>query len=145
MRAERMLPYAKPWILIDEIIHLDSDSGAMSMKQISSSDFYLQGHFPTYSVYPGMLLLEGISQTIACMLRQQGTDEKWTEQGLSSRFLRPVQPGDSVKYVVRLKRADEVALSFHAEGWVEEHKVIQALIAYRKEEEANEVIAQQGG
>ncbi|GIQ69330.1 hypothetical protein DUZ99_17310 [Xylanibacillus composti] len=143
MRAERILPYAKPWILIDQVTELKGGTQAVAVKQISSSDFYLQGHFPAHSIYPGMLLLEGIRQTIACVFLQEGTAAVWKESEVSSRFMHPVEPGDSVKYVVIRRPSGMHAAQFDGEGWVGDNKVIQARIAYRKEEEANEANARQ--
>ncbi len=138
MRAEHILPYAKPWVMIDQIRELDCTEGTVSMKLISSSDFFLQGHFPAYSVYPGMLLVEGIRQTINCKLQHETDASKWKEHTIHSRFLQPVLPGDSVKYIVQRNQVDEHDAVFHGAGWVDEHKVIQVMIAYRKEGEENE-------
>jgi 3-hydroxyacyl-[acyl-carrier-protein] dehydratase len=133
MRAEDVLPYAKPWILIDDALEVENGMRAVSIKNISSSDFYLMGHFPKRSIYPGMLLLEGIKQTVEFIRLQRKHKGNWLEQEISSRFLYLVRPGDRVKYVVYCLREDDAEISFSGEGWAGERKVIQAVLSYRKE------------
>ncbi|MFS0836947.1 3-hydroxyacyl-ACP dehydratase FabZ family protein [Paenibacillus sp. 1P03SA] len=101
MPAEAYLQYAKPWIMVDRIIG-ESDRAISTLKNISSSDFYLIGHFPSYSVYPGMLMVECILQSAELLLKRQfpGRPESCLFGEVASRFLSPVVPGDSVRFDV---------------------------------------------
>ncbi|WP_217559664.1 3-hydroxyacyl-ACP dehydratase FabZ family protein [Paenibacillus sp. GbtcB18] len=101
MPAEAYLHETKPWTMVDRIIG-ESDRAISTLKNISSSDFYLIGHFPSYSVYPGMLMVECILQSAELLLRRQSSgkpgDCRFGE--IASRFLSPVVPGDSVRFDV---------------------------------------------
>jgi 3-hydroxyacyl-[acyl-carrier-protein] dehydratase len=138
VKIEGVLPYAKPWIMIDEAIEVENGVRAVSVKNISSSDFFLIGHFPDGSIYPGMLLLEGMKQTTEFLRLRRKEAGKWTEREIGCRFLHPVEPGDRVKYVVHSLTEDPESITFRGDGWVGERRVIQATITYRKEDAGND-------
>lgn len=100
----------KPWILIDKIISKESDM-VVTMKLISHSDYFLIGHFPSYSVYPGVLLVEGIKQSameLDCIKNQN-------PYKIQARFLKPALPGMIVTYKINIKK-DENIIELKAEG-----------------------------
>ncbi|WP_128895438.1 hypothetical protein [Longirhabdus pacifica] len=141
MRGEAILPFEKPWIMFDQLLTTDLQSlpETISIKNISSSDMFLIGHFPSYSIFPGMLLVEGMKQSAQMWLSQgDGTQaQKWIEKKIKARFLLPVGPGDQVHYVFKKKIEDhdddEQVITIHAEGWVKESKVIQVTLSLCQE------------
>ncbi|MEH6989551.1 FabA-like domain protein [Cytobacillus firmus] len=101
---------SKPWILIDKIISKEEDM-IITMKLISHSDYFLIGHFPSYSVYPGVLLLEGIKQSsmeLDCI--RDSNPYK-----IQARFLNPVLPGMIVTYKINVKKSENT-IQLKAEG-----------------------------
>ncbi|WP_270166442.1 3-hydroxyacyl-ACP dehydratase FabZ family protein [Paenibacillus sp. SYP-B4298] len=104
LQAEAMHRYPKPWRMFDRVVDIEEQRIA-TIKLISFSDYYIAGHFPSYSVYPGMLLLEGMKQS-AVLLSTCAHCANDVESGLpgmtelSVRFLRPVVPGDTVRFEV---------------------------------------------
>lgn len=136
MRAEDVLPYRKPWVLIDTIVKCSEADGVVACKHVSSSDFYVLGHFPGYSIYPGMLLLEGIVQA-AGLLMERGIIEGGGRRDMKVRFLQPVRPGDTVTYAVKRIREDRRSVVFAAEGMVDGRKVVRAFVEFGKGGEAD--------
>ncbi len=55
--------------LIDRILELEPGRRIVAVKSISSSEDYLQDHFPGFPVIPGVLLLEALTQASAWMVR----------------------------------------------------------------------------
>lgn len=113
MRVEKLLEGRKPWILIDEMIQYEPEQRIITRKFITNSDFFLIGHFPSYSVYPGMLLLEGLFQSaeVLCSLSQSNADlphsgkRKPCFTSCNVRFLQPAEPGDIVEFTVKQRRS----------------------------------------
>ncbi|GLI08263.1 3-hydroxyacyl-[acyl-carrier-protein] dehydratase FabZ [Paenibacillus tyrfis] len=136
MRAEDVLPYRKPWVLIDTIVQCSEADGVVARKHVSSSDFYVLGHFPGYSIYPGMLLLEGIVQASG-LLMERGIAEGGGRRDMKARFLQPVRPGDTVTYAVKRIREDRRSVVFAAEGTVDGRKVVRAFVEFGKGGEAD--------
>lgn len=101
---EHLLPFPKPWILVDRVLHSDRAAHISTCKLISLSDYFLQGHFQDYSVYPGVLLIEGIRQSVYLLLEPDRSVEQSPIEFLDMqvRFLSPVTPGDIVKFSVHI-------------------------------------------
>jgi 3-hydroxyacyl-[acyl-carrier-protein] dehydratase len=125
VRPEKLLSDRKPWILIDEVIRYIPERQIVTKKFITTSDFFLIGHFPTYSVYPGMLLLEGLLQS-AEMLQRLSNNEGVSKinaakrslnlMSCNARFQRPTEPGDTIEYTVTLESNAESVLGYHGIG-----------------------------
>lgn len=83
----------------------------ITMKLISHSDYFLIGHFPSYSVYPGVLLLEGIKQSSLELDCIRGLNP----YKIQARFLNPVLPGMIVTYKINVKQSEDT-IQLKAEG-----------------------------
>ncbi len=53
--------------LIDRVLSRD-ENGATTLKHVSSAEEYLQDHFPTYPVLPGVMMLEAMIQAARAVL-----------------------------------------------------------------------------
>ncbi|GAA4726611.1 FabA-like domain protein [Brevibacillus fulvus] len=101
MIAEEMLANRKPWILVDKVIEWKEGDFLVAQKNITSSDFFVQGHFPQRSIYPGMLLVEGAKQSAELLLIASGYErQEFQLTELKAKFFRPILPGDAVRFQV---------------------------------------------
>ncbi len=96
-----LLPHRGRYLLIDRLLRLD-DQGVEAEGRFTVAD--VEGHFPDQPVVPGVLLLEGLAQTMACahMLRPGSGDGTPFLAGFEKvRFRAPVIPPATVHYSVR--------------------------------------------
>ncbi len=88
---------------------MDGDNSAVGIKNVTINEPFFQGHFPTFPVMPGVLLIEGMAQT-AGALCVATLGEKYEPQLVyfmsidRARFRRPVVPGDTVHYHMTKRR-----------------------------------------
>ena len=97
------LPYAKPFLFVDEIIEISENGveGAFTFKE--NMDFY-QGHFANFPVTPGVILTECCAQLgLACQgiylastLKARLQDAKLAMASADMEFFLPVYPGEKV-------------------------------------------------
>jgi 3-hydroxyacyl-[acyl-carrier-protein] dehydratase len=125
--------FKKPWCLIDNFFGLNESKQIESNKFISYSDFFLLGHFKNYSVYPGILIVEGMKQTLAIADRQQLIKlSNYFLKEIQSRFIKPLIPGDTIHYSL-FQEEREDKLLFKGVGKVRGSVVVRVKLIYQKE------------
>ncbi len=97
------LPYSAPFLFVDKIEKVDSNSIVGSFKFTSDLDFY-KGHFKNNPVTPGVILTEcmaqiGVVSLGIYLLNREGQNYSKPKIALSSsevEYIRPVYPGETV-------------------------------------------------
>ena len=63
----KQLPHRYPFLLVDKVIELESNTRIKAIKNVTFNEPYFMGHFPGRPVMPGVLILEALAQA-ACLL-----------------------------------------------------------------------------
>jgi 3-hydroxyacyl-[acyl-carrier-protein] dehydratase len=95
---EHIIPHRPPFLFVDRILEFDEDARRIVGEyQVRGDEWFFAGHFPGQPVMPGVLILEAIAQTAACMILRapQFADRTpYFARIENARFRRPVRPGD---------------------------------------------------
>ena len=100
------LPYSKPFLFVDEIIHIDENGVEGTFTFDENLDFY-KGHFKNNPVTPGVILIEVMAQIgLVCLgifLLNDKLNKKASIALTSSEidFLKPVFPNEKVTVISR--------------------------------------------
>ena len=130
----KLLPHRYPFLLVDRIIEVDGDISAIGIKNVTINEPFFQGHFPTFPVMPGVLLIEGMAQTAGALCVHTMDQEHHATIVYfmaidRARFRRPVVPGDQVRYhVVKIRNRGRV-WRFKGEARVDGKLVAEAEIS----------------
>ena len=95
------LPYSKPFLFVDEIVHINENGVEGNYTFDENLDFY-KGHFKDFPVTPGVILTEVMAQIgLVCLgiFLLNNTFNKSTSIALTSteiEFLKPVFPNEKV-------------------------------------------------
>lgn len=96
------LPYSKPFLFVDELLHIDENGSAGTYTFDKDLDFY-KGHFKDAPVTPGVILTETMAQIgLVCLgiyLSGNADTELKAHVMLTSTamdFMKPVFPGEKV-------------------------------------------------
>lgn len=98
------LPYTKPFLFVDELVHLNEDGAEGTYTFGADSDFY-KGHFKNNPVTPGVILTECCAQIgvvafgIFLLNKEEVSIGDNVQIGLSSsemEFYEPVFPNEKV-------------------------------------------------
>jgi 3-hydroxyacyl-[acyl-carrier-protein] dehydratase len=63
-----LLPHRYPFLMVDRIIDMDRDESAVGIKSVSINEPFFQGHFPTFPIMPGVLIIEAMAQTAGAIV-----------------------------------------------------------------------------
>ena len=89
---------ATPIDAIDSVTHLAADEVA-GVKHIRGDDPYLEGHYPGFTIYPGVFILESACRLVEEYVRETVAGDARAELARvrSMRFLAPLMPGDTLR------------------------------------------------
>lgn len=96
-----MIPHRYPLLLIDRIVDYDLGKSAVGLKNVTLNEPHFQGHFPSFPIMPGVLIVESMAQTSAVLVVKTLGDEAAGKLVFfmsieEAKFRKPVTPGDSL-------------------------------------------------
>jgi 3-hydroxyacyl-[acyl-carrier-protein] dehydratase len=132
-RIMKLLPHRYPFLMIDKLIDVNGEESGTGIKNVTINEPFFQGHFPARPVMPGVLLVEAMAQTAgALVLETLGDDNAGRLVFFMSidnaKFRRPVGPGDTVHFQVKLKQKRPPVWKYDAVALVDGKKVAEAEI-----------------
>ncbi|WP_309641534.1 3-hydroxyacyl-ACP dehydratase FabZ family protein [Flavobacterium sp.] len=98
------LPYTKPFLFVDELIHMDENGAEGCYTFDENLDFY-KGHFKDNPITPGVILTEVMAQIgLVCLGIYLMNDELTLNTLISLtsteiEFLKPVYPNEKVTVI----------------------------------------------
>ena len=125
---KRLIPHRYPFLLIDKVIDIVKNESATGVKNVTVNEPYFPGHFPEHPVMPGVLILEGMAQTAACLISYEY--QSLSKNNLvfftgidKAKFRKPVTPGCKLFYKIYLITSKKSLYKFRGEAFVEEKLV----------------------
>jgi len=101
----RIIPHRPPFLFVDRIVEVEG-SRIVGTLTLRGDEWFFPGHFPGMPIMPGVLIVEAIAQTGAClaMRRPEFAGRIPYFAGIEQvRFRRPVRPGEVVTLEVELQ------------------------------------------
>ncbi len=100
-----ILPHRPPFLLVDKIIHIDSES-VVGLKNVTMNEPFFVGHFPAEPVMPGVLIVEAMAQCGGILALHDIADpENYSTYFMkidAVKFKRKVVPGDTLQFELKL-------------------------------------------
>lgn len=102
---KNIIPHRYPFLLIDRVSYIEPGKKVIAYKNVTSNEYFFQGHFPEMPVMPGVLIIEALAQAGAvAILSQEEFKGKIAFFGAinKAKFRRNVVPGDTLKLEVEI-------------------------------------------
>ena len=102
-----IIPHRYPFLLVDNIIELESGKKAVGIKNVSINEPFFQGHFPGYPVMPGVLIMEALAQVgaVAILSMEENRGKIGLFAGIDgARFRQQVKPGDVLRLEIEMTK-----------------------------------------
>ncbi len=105
------LPHRYPFLLVDKIIEINAGKSIVGCKNVTVNEPFFTGHFPTFPVMPGVLIIEAMAQVggiyaLDSLGLKAGTADSDIQIFFMSidkaRFRKPVLPGDTLLMTMKL-------------------------------------------
>ena len=149
---KKILRHRYPFLLVDRVTAWDVGNNISAYKNITYNEPFFQGHFPEFSIMPGVLTLEAMVQTAGILAyktleHQAATPAEFLKKNENVisilagtekvRYRKPVIPGDCLQMFVEILKVKSDIWKYRAVATVDDIPVCDALIYCKGEEKKN--------
>jgi len=101
--------------LNDQVLEVGPDR-AVAIKNVTAAEEYLEDHFPSFPVLPGVFMLEVMVQAARAVLAERGLKQMMLGEVKALRYGSFVRPGESLRVEVSLIKEADGHFAFKGTG-----------------------------
>jgi 3-hydroxyacyl-[acyl-carrier-protein] dehydratase len=122
-QIKTLLPHRAPFLFVEKLTDIVPGESAVGHKAVSFNEPHFLGHFPDYSVMPGVLVVEAMAQAAGALVVHTlgAAGKKQIVYFMSidkARFRKPVVPGDALRFPVKALQRRGPVWRFEGKAYV---------------------------
>ena len=125
-----LLPHRYPFLLVDRVLEVVRNEYAIGLKNVTLNEPFFQGHFPSYRVMPGVLVIEAMAQVGGVLVHYSDDvpqDRMPFFTGIDrGKFRRQVVPGDQLRMRLEILRRRGPVWRMRGRAYVEDTLAAEA-------------------
>ena len=129
-----LLPWDPPFLMIDRVLEWVPHKHILTLKKIAGDDLMALAHRPGCAVLPGMMVLEGMSQSAALLFQVSFGRVALAELPLlghlKATFPGAATTGEEIAYDVRALKMTKTGGVFEGTARVEGRSIAEAELAF---------------
>ena len=120
----KLIPHRFPFLLIDKLTDIIINKSITGIKAVTFNEPFFPGHFPENPVMPGVLILEAMAQTAACLVSYENKSLSLNNlvffTGIEkAKFRKPVTPGNELFLKINFISSKRTFYKFNGEAFVQ--------------------------
>ncbi len=101
INIREILPHRDPFLFVDKILSLEKNKMIKALRKFGKEEYFFKGHFPSYPVVPGVIIVESLAQAGGILVFESFKDNLRGKLpalvGINRvKFRKPVLPGNEV-------------------------------------------------
>ena len=124
----KLIPHRFPFLLIDKLTDIIINKSITGIKAVTFNEPFFPGHFPNHPIMPGVLILEAMAQTAACLVSYENkflsSNNLVFFTGVEkAKFRKPVTPGNELFLKINFISSKRTFYKFNGEAFVQNKSV----------------------
>ena len=120
----KLIPHRYPFLFIDKLTDIIINKSITGIKAVTFNEPFFPGHFPEHPVMPGVLILEAMAQTAACLVSYENKSLSLNNlvffTGIeNAKFRKPVTPGNELFLKINFISSKRTFYKFKGEAFVQ--------------------------
>ena len=132
VEIQQILPHRYPFLLIDRVVEIERKKRIVAIKNVTVNEPVFTGHFPSYPIMPGVMIVEAIAQAGGALLLTEIPDRDnklMVFTGIErAKFRKPVVPGDQLRIVVDVIVWRNTAVKMQGHAYVDGKLACEAIV-----------------